>query len=70
MREQGWHHTQDRNLKMLYLGVNAAMAAQDQTYKAANAVMDAKQADELSRLPAWNGYPDEPITGEERMFEE
>lgn len=56
MRQQGLHLTDDKNLRILYLGINAALAAQDKTYAAATAIVDAPQALEISRLPAWDGF--------------
>lgn len=63
MEREGWQHSEDKNLKLLYIGVNAALKAQRRPYEAALAITLAEHATQLERLPAWNGYPDDE-TGE------
>lgn len=57
MRKQGWHRSADKNLKLAYVGVHSALAAQRLTFEAVNSIMDAPQCPEVIRLPAWDGFP-------------
>lgn len=62
IKDAGLDHTEDRNLKTVAIGVKAALSAQNITLDALQAIIEGPQAAHIERLPAWNGYPDEPNT--------
>lgn len=57
MRQLGWHQSTERDMKISYLGVNAALHGAPTTMDALQAILNAPTCPSLSRLPAWNGYP-------------
>lgn len=59
MREHGFHESEEKNLRLLYVGAFKALDAQSVTMEAALAIIEGEHAAAITRLPAWNGYPDD-----------
>lgn len=58
MHQDGWHKTEDKNLRLAYIGTKLALVSQNITVKAAKAILDAPHANQIDRLQPWNGYPE------------
>lgn len=60
MERSGFKTSTDKNLRLLYIGCEAALKSQRQTYQAGVAITVAPTVAQMNRLPEWSGFPDDP----------
>lgn len=65
MHEHGLHESEEKNLRLLYVGAFKALDAQSVTMEAALAIIEGEHVATIDRLPAWNGYPDDASNSQE-----